>query len=61
MCQCAPEIARGNAILVIENAAAKDVEQDIGVMVYGDVFLGSRLEAVGGGNDAGESFRAVAD
>ena len=40
------EVPRRDVVLVVEKAAAQDVEQDIRVVVDCNVFLGSELECV---------------
>ena len=55
------EVACRDIVLVVEQAAAQYVEQDIRVVVDRYVFLGSKLECVTAGHEPRERVRARAD
>ena len=50
-----------HVVLVVEDAAPKDVEQYVRVVMYDDVFFGRGLECVAAGHDARQTLAATLD
>ena len=57
----AREVPSGNAILVVEDAAAQNVEQHVGVVMHRHGLLGAGLEAVAARHDAPQFVSAAFD